>query len=101
VLRALNGSQGLSTAVEKKPERIILDMYLPDQDGIQLLGRLRAHPTTAKVPVLMLSGTGSPAIRRQISRLEVAGFLTKPVSFPDLLQHIEKFVPLREFARPA
>lgn len=97
----MNGSQGLSTAVEKKPERIILDMCLPDHDGTQLLGRLRAHPTTAKVPVLMLSGTGSPAIRRQISRLEVAGFLTKPVSFPVLLQHIEKFVPLREFARPA
>ena len=44
---------------EKKPDLLLLDIMLPEEDGLQVLGRLRADPATRKLPVLMLTAKGT------------------------------------------
>lgn len=44
---------------EKKPDLLLLDIMLPEEDGLQILKRLRADPVTRKLPVLMLTAKGT------------------------------------------
>jgi DNA-binding response OmpR family regulator len=94
VLRAFNGMQGYWTALDMRPDMIILDMVMPDGSGNYIFGRLRSHPLTEKVPVLMLTGVNTPGVRRQMFGLGVDAYLTKPLDFIALLEHIRQYVPL-------
>jgi DNA-binding response OmpR family regulator len=100
VLRAFNGMQGYWTALDMRPDMIILDMVMPDGSGNYIFGRLRSHPLTEKVPVLMLTGVNTPGVRRQMFGLGVDAYLTKPVDFIALLEHVRQYVPLCD-AQPA
>jgi two-component system, OmpR family, response regulator len=96
VVRAFNGRQAYSMALESRPDLIMLDMQLPDEDGACLLERLRLHPRTARVPVLILTGSDTPAMRQQIVELGVVGCLTKPVDFTELVALIGHYLPLSD-----
>jgi hypothetical protein len=64
-----------------KPELVLLDMQLPDIDGLEVLKRLRAHPETAAIPVIALSANAMP---EDINRALAAGcsdYWTKPLDF--------------------
>ncbi len=94
VLRAFNGMQGYWTALDMRPDLIILDMVMPDGGGNYIFGRLKTHPLTAKTPVLMLTGLNTPGVRRQMFGLGVDGYLTKPIDFDALLEYIRQYIPL-------
>jgi DNA-binding response OmpR family regulator len=98
VLRAFNGMQGYWTALDMRPDLVILDMVMPDGGGNYIMGRLRSHPLTAKVPVLMLTGVNTPGVRRQMFSLGVDGFLTKPLDFDALIDHLSQYMTLRDRA---
>lgn len=95
VLRAFKGMQGYWTALDMRPDLVILDMVMPDGGGNYILGRLRAHPLTEKVPVLMLTGVNTPGTRRQMFGLGVDGYLTKPIDSNALIEHVGQYVTLR------
>jgi DNA-binding response OmpR family regulator len=94
VLRAFNGMQGYWTALDMRPDMIILDMVMPDGSGNYIFGRLRSHPLTEKIPVLMLTGVNTPGVRRQMFALGVDAYLTKPLDFIALLELVRQYVPL-------
>jgi DNA-binding response OmpR family regulator len=96
VLRAFNGMQGYWTALDMRPSIILLDMVMPDGGGNYIFGRLRAHPLTKDTPVLMLTGVNTPGVRRQMFGLGVDGYLTKPIDFDRLLEHIRQYVTLAD-----
>jgi len=78
------------------PDLIIMDVQLPDMDGIELTIRLKADPATAEIPVYILS---SFAMDRDKERAAQAGcdlYLTKPISPALLLEHVRKFFAARE-----
>ena len=96
VLRAFKGMQGYWTALDMRPDLVILDMVMPDGGGNYILGRLRAHPLTEKIPVLMLTGINTPGVRRQMFGMGVDAYLTKPFDFDDLVEHVGQYVKLQE-----
>jgi DNA-binding response OmpR family regulator len=98
VLRAFNGMQGYWTALDMRPDLVILDMVMPDGAGNYIFGRLRSHPLTKKVPVLMLTGVNTPSTRREMFALGVDAYLTKPVNFESLVEHIRQYVPIADQA---
>jgi PAS domain S-box-containing protein len=57
VLEAATGTEALDIAVALRPDLIILDVQLPDFNGFEVCGRLKANPATAFIPVLHLSAT--------------------------------------------
>jgi DNA-binding response OmpR family regulator len=100
VLCAFSGREGFAAAVEAKPDLIILDQCMPDEDGSQVLGRLRSHSGTRNIPVLMLTGNEISAAKRQALGLGPDDYLMKPVAFAELLERIRSYVTLSRGMEP-
>jgi PAS domain S-box-containing protein len=89
-LTAMDGTKGLTLAREHRPDLILLDLYLPDISGEEVLSQLRQETETAEIPVIMIS---ADATTGQAERLLAAGaeaYLTKPLDIPHFLRTIEQ-----------
>ena len=76
---AVNGADGLAEAAKLRPDLILLDMNLPDIDGLSVLAALSAGALTAHIPVIAVSADAMPA---QILKARQAGcqdYWTKPI----------------------
>jgi CheY-like chemotaxis protein len=85
LLWACNGTEGMSFALDHSPSLILLDLNLPDIHGGELIAKLKGHPQTKTIPVIVLSADISPS---QIERMLQAGarnYLTKPFDIKRLL----------------
>ena len=85
VHEAETGEQGLMLAAHRRPEVILLDLGLPDMDGLQVLQRLREWSET---PVLILSVRDDE--QRKVEALDAGAedYITKPFSTPELLARL-------------
>jgi CheY-like chemotaxis protein len=85
-------SQALSAAASVDPQAIVLDVMLPEVDGWELLGRLREHPATRAVPVIVC--TIMPQEQLALT-LGAAAYIRKPVSRGGLLSVLDREVASR------
>lgn len=95
VRAALSGELALQSAFAFPPTLVILDVRMQGMDGFQVCQRLRAHVTTAEVPVIFISGLTEVADR--LRGFEVGGvdFLTKPVRREEVLARVNAQMRLR------
>ncbi len=89
---------GLELAMVHRPDLIILDINLPEMDGYAVLARLRATPETRDVPVLALSAWAMPRDIERGLAAGFAGYMTKPIQVPKLLETISAAVAGRAAA---
>jgi DNA-binding response OmpR family regulator len=92
LLHAPRGEVGVELAQIHRPKLILLDLNLPDMHGSEVLRRLREDPSTAQVPVVVLSADATPS---QIERLLTAGarnYLTKPFDIDPFLAVVDEMV---------
>ena len=83
---ARTGPDALRRFYDERPDLVVLDVALPGLDGWQLLERLREF---SRVPILMLTARGSEAEKIRGLRLGADDYITKPVSFPELIARVE------------
>ncbi|MFL6246852.1 MAG: response regulator transcription factor [Thermoanaerobaculia bacterium] len=83
-----NGHEGLLAVQHGGVDFLILDLNLPDLDGFTICRELRRHPTTAKLPILMLTARTSEADRIMGLELGADDYLAKPFSVRELLARI-------------
>lgn len=76
---ASNGADGLAMARSDPPLAVLLDLMLPDLDGLQVLERLRADPRTRALPVAIVSGHVSVGDRARARHLGAQACWTKPL----------------------
>ena len=87
-----NGSAALEAIASEDFDLVVLDLALPEVDGWAILGRLRAEPRTASVPVLIVSARDD-AETQQKARLSGAnGFLAKPFDVDKFRQLVNDLV---------
>lgn len=84
VFIAASGQDGMSTAVLKKPDLIILDIRMPKHDGWDVCGMLKNTASTRNIPILFLTAFSSDRDQERAIDLGASAYLTKPVD-PDLL----------------
>jgi len=84
---ASDGVQALSQARMFKPDLILLDILLPDLDGLSVCEILRRQPATKKIPVIFMSALTGEVTRRSAS-LNAQDFFTKPLDLPRLQRRI-------------
>jgi two-component system, OmpR family, alkaline phosphatase synthesis response regulator PhoP len=92
VLTASSGMQGIATAQTEPLDAILLDVMMPEMDGIDTFKRLQADPQTERIPVIFLTAKAQTADKRQFSELGVSGVITKPFNSLDLPEQIVKIL---------
>jgi two-component system cell cycle response regulator DivK len=79
-LEASTGHLGLSLAREHLPDVILMDIRLPDVDGIEALLRLKDAEATASIPVVALTSFAMKGDRERLLAVGFDGYLEKPIS---------------------
>lgn len=84
IREAKNGQQALDAVAESPPDLILLDIMMPDIDGIEVCRRLKSDPATTSIPIIMVTTKGE---QEMIERAFAAGcndFTTKPLDKAEL-----------------
>ena len=84
-LEATSGGQAVKLAREHGPDLVLMDIRLPDFDGVEALGRLRADERTAAIPVLALTAQAMEGDRDRFLAAGFDGYVSKPVNIVELL----------------
>lgn len=89
IAAAGNGHQALLMAKSEQPDLILLDVMMPDMDGVEVTRRLRADPETASVPIIMF--TAKSQVDDKVLGFEAGAddYLTKPTQPRELFAHVK------------
>jgi CheY-like chemotaxis protein len=89
VVLARNGAEALSRADDAKPALILMDIQMPDMDGLEAIQRIRADTALSQVPIIALTALAMPGDRERCLAAGADEYLTKPVSLKGLVRAIE------------
>lgn len=88
VIEANGGVEALEKAHHDKPDCLLLDLLMPDLDGLQVLARLRE--TGLSIPVIILTADIQETTRKKCIESGAAGFINKPPRTDEMLEAIRK-----------
>ena len=92
VVLAQDGARALAQlqAAEPLPDLILLDLVLPDRNGLEVLTALRERGDARGVPVLVISGQADPSLRREAYQLHANACLEKPATLAELREQLTR-----------
>jgi DNA-binding response OmpR family regulator len=94
VLAAYDGKAGLAKVREERPDLVILDIIMPEEDGFKVCEALKADPKLAEIPVIILTSLSERWSEVTLSvaqglKLEAEDYIDKPVEPEELLRRVE------------
>ena len=89
-LAATTGGQAVEVASEQVPDLVLMDIQLPDFDGVEALGRLRADERTASMPVLALTAQAMEGDRERFLAAGFDGYVSKPVDIAEFVATVRR-----------
>lgn len=95
VLSATSGRVALETALAKHPDLILLDLLLPEIDGVDLCHELKAHPATRKIPVIFLTTANHDEDVTRAFNAGAVDFVTKPFNQAELKARVRAHIDLK------
>ena len=90
VLTASSGLEGISRAQSECPDMILLDVMMPEMDGLATFRELQQKPETRSIPVIFLTAKAQASEKRLFHDTGVNGVITKPFNSLDLAEQIVK-----------
>ena len=96
VVTADDGAAALKRAREVVPDLILLDLMLPEVDGLEVCKQLRRDPATASIPIIMLTAKAAEIDRVLGLELGADDYVTKPFSPRELVLRVKNLVRRRE-----
>ena len=91
-IEAVNGEDGVRLAIERRPQLVLMDIQLPDIDGITALQRIRADRALDAVPVLAVSASVMPDEQQKIVTSGFDAYVTKPINLKQFLETVQRFL---------
>jgi CheY-like chemotaxis protein len=88
VITASSGREGIVKAETEQPDAILLDVMMPDMDGLTTFANLHANALTHDIPVILLSAEIQTADRRHYSEMGIKATIAKPFEPLDLAHQI-------------
>jgi DNA-binding response OmpR family regulator len=98
-IEAVSGAECLRLARENLVDVILLDLMMPEMDGFQVCRKLKENPSTAEIPVIMITARDDLDARAEGMRLGVSDFLAKPVFRRQLANRIRAQLNMAATAR--
>ena len=89
-LEASTGGQALMLAIEHGPALVLMDIRLPDMDGVEALSRLRMDERTASIPVLAVTAQAMQGDSERFRNAGFNGYLSKPIDIDELLMTVDE-----------
>jgi len=90
VITAESGKKGLQLAQTEQPDAILLDVMMPDMDGLTLLKELQNSSSTQKIPVILLTAKVFNNNITEFDQLGIAGVIAKPFDPMTLTKEVSK-----------
>jgi CheY-like chemotaxis protein len=87
-----DGREAVKLAGDERPALIIMDVQMPEMDGLTALRLLKQNSATASIPVIMLTARGHVLTRQDAEGSGAALFLTKPCSPMQLLKEVQRIL---------
>ena len=94
VLEAFDGKQGLKVAISELPDAILLDMALPEMDGIEVVRILKNNEETRKIPVIAVTAHAMKEDKEKFLAAGCDGYIAKPIDPEALLKEISNLIIL-------
>lgn len=92
VRSAATGTQAIQSVREASPDLVLLDLGLPDMDGLEVVRAIKSDPRGACVPIVALTGHALETDREACLAAGCAGYLTKPINSTQLLSVLPGFL---------
>jgi two-component system, cell cycle response regulator DivK len=89
-LEATTGAQAVKLAAEHAPDLVLMDIELPDIDGVETLSRLRADERTASIPVLALTAQAMHGDRQRFLASGFDDYISKPVNVVEFVDTVRQ-----------
>ena len=97
-LEAATGRDGVRLATEARPDLVLMDIQLPDIDGITALREIRQNAALDAVPVLAVSASVMPDEQQKVVTSGFDAFITKPINLKQFRETVQRF--LRDGRKP-
>jgi two-component system cell cycle response regulator DivK len=87
-IEAETGEDGVTLAIQHKPDLILMDYQLPGIDGIEAFRRIRNATATAHIPIVATTASAMPEEAKKMKEAGFDGFLTKPINVKGFVQFV-------------
>lgn len=88
-----DGCEGLRMAKEARPDLILLDFFMPGEDGFEVLAQLKADPELRGIPVVIFTVLVREESERRALELGAAAYVTKPFDIGEVITRIRRILP--------
>ena len=92
VVIAINGVEGVEMSISEIPDIILMDMSLPERDGLEATKKIKANQQTKDIPVIAITAHAMTGDREKCLQAGCDDYDTKPVEFPRLLDKIKNLI---------
>jgi PAS domain S-box-containing protein len=99
LLEAENGAEALRCALDRLPDLVLLDVIMPEADGFEVCRRIREHPRTREIPILLITSLDDRESRVRGLSVGADGFITKPFDNAELLAQVRTITRLNRYRR--
>ncbi len=90
-LEATTATDGIALARAEQPDLILMDIQLPDMDGVAAVEQLKAEATTASIPVVALTALAMTSDRERFLAAGFNGYLAKPIDIKNFADEVRHF----------
>lgn len=95
------GKEGLEAIQKNHYDLLLLDIMLPDTNGLEILKQVKANPNTKSLPVLLLTNLGQDAVIKEGFQLGAEGYMIKAAYTPDqIVQEVKNILQRSQTLKP-
>lgn len=91
-LKAATGREGVRMCIEHLPDLVLMDIQLPDIDGLTAFKEIRANPRTQNIPVFVVTASVMPHDQQRIAASGFDALISKPINVKSFVQTVRQFV---------
>jgi two-component system, cell cycle response regulator DivK len=93
MIEAMDGNSGIQIACDEMPDLILMDINLPDIDGLEATAKIKGEAMTTHIPIIALTANAMIGDKERFIGGGCDGYLAKPISRKELLETIKIFLP--------